>query len=456
MNRIEYLKASVQNSMYRKANWIIRMLSEFTDPPGAAAVSEPYMPFREPLGLFFFDKEGVKHKIDGYSNKDGALFTLLTPFPIDSTWLPNIPQPVNTDFGIMLANSLMVYETFGLKMAYINGEVAVDKIEAAISGRLTNDPEEYVNAVLKGDVPTPAPRILTGPIRDSDPIYVHEYLAINKAIELISSVMDLFTVALTKKTILPPPGIKEYKAELMEHPDFKGKLDDPIVLSRFEDLLKKFDAKALADDPSFKKFTSGKILNDSRKKRFLSMGAEGGFNKPGQVTAITNSLSEGIPTEPDKIVAVFNGARAGSYSRGAETVEGGVAAKKMLAAASNYKIIAGDCKSKLGISRKYTKELVNSLRGRTLIFGDKQVKIPIDEDVSKYLGQTLRTRSPMYCRMKGEVICTACAGDALGRYPTGVALPLTEISAAILGARMKAMHTNALTVNDFDLETLFT
>ena len=449
MKKNDYLKLAFKHKLYRKANWLVRNMSEFAEAPGKPLPTDPYTPMRELQGLFFLDEEGNKIKIDDYRGS-GPLFVPIDKVTVDESWAVNIEGTVETDFGILIANAIMIWEVFGGKLPYINGPVSVDGIEAMIAPRLAPDPNfENVDIPLTPEQRTPIQ------VRDfTGPVYAFENNNMSMGIELIASVMELFTVALTEKTILPPTGIKEFKAKLLK--EYEGRLNDPIVLAEFEDRLKAFDAEYLKDDPSFKKFTSGKILNDSRKKLYLDMGAEGGFAKDGEITAITNSLTEGIPTDPSQMVAAFNGARAGSFSRGAETVEGGVAAKKMLNAAINYVIQQGDCGSKFGLVRTYNKNMVKSLRGRTLIYGSKQVKVPLDAEVGAYLGQTLITRSPMYCKLEGERICSVCAGDALARYETGVALPLTEISAAILAARMKAMHTNALKVNDFDLDTLFT
>lgn len=449
MKKNQYLKLAFKHKLYRKANWLIRNLSEFAEPPGQPLPTDPYTPMREMQGLFFLDEAGEKIKIDDYSGS-GPLFIPQDKVVVDESWAVNIEGTVETDFGILITNAIMIWEVFGGKLPYINGEVSVSGIEKMIAPRLANDPN-YDNI----DVPLTPEQL--EPIKERDftgPIYAFENNNMSKGIELLASVMELFTVALTEKTIMPPTGIDKFKAQLIK--EYGDRLNDPIVLAEYEERLKAYDAEYLKDDPSFKKFTSGKILNDSRKKLYLGMGAEGGFAKAGEITAITESLSEGIPRQPDKLVAAFNGARAGSFSRGAETVEGGVAAKKMLNAAINYVIVQGDCGSKLGLERIYDRSLVGSLRGRTIIYGNKQVKVPMDADTSAYLGQTLITRSPMYCKTPGERICSTCAGDALARYETGVALPLTEISAAILAARMKAMHTNALKVNDFDLDTLFT
>lgn len=454
MQRIDFLHLAFQQKKYRSSAWIVRILSEFHEPAGKPLPTEDLTPIRDARGLYFIDLEGKQERIDDYAPNSGPLFGLLDEAQIDRSWLPNVVGTMTSDVGRLLANALMITEPFGMKIPYINAELSVGTIEKIVASRLEDDPRDILQAKLANRKPIYPEPDWTGEI-DNGPIYVYEMLNMGRGIEILTSVMELYSYAMTRKNILPPTGIKEFKEALIAEYG-EERLNDPVVLSEFEDRLKKFDAEYLKDDPAYKKFVTGKILNDSRKKLFLSMGAEGGFAKGGKITAITSSLYEGIPRDKKKITAVFNGARAGSFSRGAETVEGGVAAKKMLAAANNYVIVDTDCGAMFGLIRTWSKEIVGSLRGRTIMEGTNVFKVGPDDDVSIYIGKNIRVRSPAYCRLDGENICKVCAGEALGRYATGVALPLTEISAAILVARLKAMHTNALKVNDFEIDTVFT
>lgn len=441
MKKLEYLKLAYQNQLYKKKNWCIRVLSEFSETPGSPLPAVAYTPVRDSWGISFVRPDGTLEKIDDHGN--GPLFQPGDVIEVDTSWLSNIREPLTTRFGILLANALLVSTPFSNKIDYINKEVTISGIEKIVSPRLTSNPKPGEEAIVSENA-----QKLGGPI------FVQEYLDLGKGIQLLTSIMELFTIALTEKTVLPPTGLKEYKEKLNQ--EYAGRLHDPVIMAEYEDKLKAFDANYLKDDPSFGKFTSGKILNDSRKKLYLSMGAEGGFSKDGSITPITNSLTDGYPEDPTEYVAIVNGFRAGSFSRGAETVEGGVAAKKMLAAANNYVIRPGDCGATLGLRRFYNKALAPTLQGRTIIIGKEQIKVEIGADTDKYLGQVIAARSPMFCKLTGENICATCAGEAMARYETGIALPLTEISATILAARMKAMHTNSLKVNDFDLNTLFT
>lgn len=438
MKKHEYLRRSYVAKRYLDLDWWVRTLAEFFDPPGKPAPSVPYTLVKQPWGLGCIMEDGKIEKIEDYTQ--GPLFTVKDELEVTPEWLPNITAPVKTRLGLLVSNTLLLACVFGKKIPYINKPFYIEDIESQyIAPRLTSDPQPGEPADLD----------------DPDKIYVFEMLKLNHGIEMINSMMEIFTVALTEKSMLPPPGIDAYKQQLLSDPNLD--LNDPVQLADFESKLKKYAIEThLRDDPSYGKFLTGKILNDSYRKQFLSLGAEGGFRKDGGITGVPFSLSDSVPLDPETYPAIVNGARAGSHSRGFETQEGGVAAKRMLAASNNYVIPDTDCGSDMGLLRYYHPWLIRSLRGRTIIVGKTQKKIESNEDTSAYLGKFVRIRSPLYCRLAGEQICKVCAGEAMGRYTTGISLPLTEISAGILTARLKAMHTNNLVVNDFDLETVFT
>lgn len=431
MKKYDYLRLSFKEKRYLEVDWWIRALSDFADTP--TQPKEPYSLVRQPWGFSVTLPNGELEKLEDYQGS-GPVFTIHDEVVVTPEWMINVQSDMKSMLGIALANAVMLVESFGAKIPYINGEMDVSKIEGIIAPKMNSNPPPGVP-------------------KDPAKFYVDEWLSLSKGSELITSVMELFAIGLTQKTLLPPPGVEDERARLLRDNNYD--LNDPIQLADYESKLLKFDAEYLKGDPSLGKFASGKILKDSRKKLYLSQGAEGGFSKDGSIVGVPTSLSQGMPKDPRQYVATVNGSRSGSFSRGYETMEGGVAAKKMLAASNNYLIEDTDCGSTMGHERVYTPWLINSLRGRTIINGKSQEKVANDADVSVYLGKKIRTRSPMYCRLDGERICKVCAGDAMARFGTGIAIPLTEISHAILIARMKAMHTNSLTVNEFDIKTLF-
>jgi hypothetical protein len=307
--------------------------------------------------------------------------------------------------------------------------------------------EDYVAPLLQ-DTPTDESK------RDPSKYYVDEYVKFVNALQFISNLAQLTAISATPKALVAPPGIKAFKAQLLEK--YKGKLHDPVELSKFEDELLAYDKEFLKDDPAFGSFLSGKILHTARKKMFLNIGADKGFTDSLEVIPVTNSLEEGWPTDPTEYTAMMNSLRSGSFSRGAETVKGGVSAKVLLRAANNYTIQDTDCQTKLGITRLYDDKVIGKLIGRYVIVNGSATLIESEEQARQYLDKKILVRSPMYCRLEGPNLCRICAGEKLFKFPTGITIPLTEISSIILATSLKAMHSNVLSTAKIELNKHFT
>lgn len=231
---------------------------------------------------------------------------------------------------------------------------------------------------------------------------------------------------------------------------YKGKLHDPVELSKYEKELQDFDDAYLKDDPTYGRFTSGKIKNIARKKMFLGLGAEDGFEQTLNVTPVVNSLEDGWPTETQQYTAMMNASRAGSFSRGSETVKGGVSAKVMLRAAGNMKIIDTDCGTPLGINRELNQSNIKQLIGREVRIKNQWLLVKNLSDAEHLMGQRLIVRSPMFCKLDGDNFCTHCVGVKLAENKNGISIALTEISSKIMTALLKAMHGKVLSTHRMD------
>ena len=319
-------------------------------------------------------------------------------------------------------------------MDFITGRISVDKIEDMVAPKLLDTPNE-------------------GEERSNLYFYVDEYIKFRDSLEFINTLSQLCTWSATPKNITPPKGIKEFKAKLDK--EYEGKLDNPVILAEYEAKLKQFDNDYLEDDPSNDTFITKKIRENSRKKLFLTLGGESGFEDNINFTTIKSSLSEGWSTDPKEFAAMMNNLRSGSFARGAETVKGGVAAKVLLRAANNYRIVDDDCGTRLGIRRKYNEDNINYLVGRKIFLGNNTISIDTIEDAKKYIGKDLIVRSPMFCKSANETICINCSSNALSQYKTGITIPLTEISAIILATSMSKMHSTILSIAELGVDEGF-
>ena len=434
MKRIDYLKLAIKHRLYAKLKWII---SAFSITKSKKENPFPGQLVREEWGYSFksFEVSNLEWiKIED-ADPSKPLFSFKDTLIIDPSWLPNVSQETQTTVGNVLWNAVLLVEAFGNKFPFVTGKMKIKAIENQIAKKLSSTPK-------------------AGEPRSAALFYADELVVFNKNVTFITSASQLACYAATPKTMVPPTGIKEFKAKLIE--EYKGKLHDPLVMAEFESKLKAFDAEFLKGDPADGTFIDGKIKEITRKKMFLTSGGEVGFGSGIEVVPVINSLADGWPTDPEQYTAMMSSLRAGSYSRGAETVNGGVTAKVFLRAANNYRITPGDCGSKFGRRFRVSKLKIKRLIERSIVDNGQVVFIPDAATASNYLGKTVVLRSPMYCKANGESICSVCAGKRLSENPDGISIAVTEESAIILTSSLKKMHGTVLSTARLDLKEIFT
>lgn len=431
MKKIDYLKLAISLKLYEKKKWVVSAFS--ITKPKEVKENYPGKIIAESWGYSFVDAGGEIQKID---DCDPALplFRFKDKVTVDNTWMANVPAPIETTLGNLLFNVVCVLSSFGPKMPYQQGRVSVDGIEELVAPLLKDTPTKEAD-------------------RSNEYYYVDEYVKFVDALQYLSTFSQLCTWSATRRSILPPTGVQDFKAAL--NVKYEGRLTDPVELAKYESELLAFDEKYLEGDPANGTFVKGKIKNTARKQLFLNIGAEGGFTQSLSVVPVINSLDQGWPTEPTQFTSMMNGGRFASYSRGAETVKGGVSAKYLLRAANNFSIKDVDCGTKLGIRRLYTQSGLDGLVGRYVIEGGKSVFVENINGAGNYLNKPVIVRSPMYCKLPGDTICKVCAGARLSQFPTGVTIPLTEISGIILTASLKLMHKTSVTTAKLSIKSAF-
>lgn len=254
-----------------------------------------------------------------------------------------------------------------------------------------------------------------------------------------------FVQAASEKTLLPPKGIQEKKeaivkrmiAELGEDA-FKSQVN----IVKLEEELKKIDAEWLKDDPTFGIVTSGKVLNNSRKELFLTVGGIESFDdEVVDSTFVVNSLLEGWPEDKELFTAMVNALRAGSLARAIDTQNGGLLAKMILRAIGSYIIKKdSDCGTKLGSEFKVTPENIETIRNRHIIYNSNTYLLDTDEKMKEYIGKDILIRSPKYCNLVGENYCGKCVNKLLNDNIDGIKNEVTTVAQIVLYEAMKKMH----------------
>lgn len=429
----QYLLYAIQKKLHLDVTWYRYCFTVIRESEASKNKSYPGKLIQEPFGFFYLDDELKLVKIQTDKKTTEPLFDKREPVTIDKNWIATVKvDKLETTIGRLIAN-LFLYESFGTKIDYINQKFVPSDIEKKIAPVLQSDPKP-------------------GQPDDPSAIYVRDNLMFCKSVSLVETLSPIFSNSVSRVGVLPPPGRKEFKAELLKK--YEGRLHDPVEMSKFEEELGKFDDNYLKNDPSYGTFMKGKTAK-ARSKLFMTQGGESNnFTGSLEVTPIIPALEDGIALDKAGFTASANTIRFGSFARGAETVNGGVVAKGLNNAADNWVVVEGDCGSKLGITRVYTGSETSLLVGRSTIIDGKTVKIETKEDAGKFDGKAVILRSPQYCKMESTRTCTTCATPEISVYKRGVTIPLGEVSGGILSDSLKIMHDSSLTAATMDLKSV--
>lgn len=381
--------------------------------------------FKIEKNKYFILMNNEYRELQGKTSKE-PIFTLKDKILLFNADMVNIKDKVDTTIGRAIVNYILLAKNFGAKLDYINDGVGASKFEDVV-----------VEALKK------------------DEVTVEEYINFVNSCTMLQGLSRIVTIAATYKVLTPPPNLEKFKKDLIAEFDKKyGKswVKNEVNVIEFGNRLKEEDAKYLADDPTNNKLLSGKVKENARAKMYLSFGADAGFNEVGaDASMVFNSLLEGYPEDKEQLAAIYNSSRAGSFSRGAETQDGGVLAKVALRSTANLTIEPGDCGAKQGKELYVTKDLAKALNGRYLIKNNKIEKI---EDGSKLVGQTIMLRSPMYCNYRHPTFCSACVGDNLANYRKGATVEATLLSNTILTLSLKKMHNATKKIHTVELSEM--
>lgn len=422
MNINDYIKLVIQSRAYTKKHWIFSAfaLVRETDEQKERNIY-PGRLLQEPYGYYTYNQDLEKVKLS-FSPKNGEpLFTKDTVVTVDSSTLPMVSGTIQTKLGVLLINLICLHECFGAKIPYQDGKLSPGKLERKIAERL----------------------VTTGKESKPEDISVKDYLKFTEAVAFVESLAPIFVQSISKAGLLPPPGRFEFRQQLLKK--YEGKLTDPVEMAKFENELAAFDDEYLKkNDPTYGKFMSGKA-KAARSKMYLSQGGEtNSFVDAMDVTPIIPSLEEGIPMDQKGFTAISNTIRYGSFSRGAETVNGGVIAKGVQRASDNWIIQQEFCGTPFTKDFHVTPHNQDELKGRYILIGKERIVVESTEQAGSYLGQRVKLYSPQYCKAKGLKSCRVCSGETLSLFPEGIQIPLMNVSSGILKDSLKKMHNTTL------------
>ena len=431
MRKEQFFKKAIEYRRYRDKSWILNAFS-VNKPSEQDKIEEYSIHYVQTdngqMDVHFYAEDG-RVEIDDYQfdpDNPQPPFKFREPITVTRELIPNLETDEHrTSYGNLLANLILIVEPFGSKITYKEGRFSIKDIEKVIERRLTTTPED-------GE-------------RDENAIYVDEYNKFRKAAGLIEGLSQLCVPSASKKTLTTHPDVPKRRQELIEQN--KDRLDDPTIIAKIEAELKKLDQEHLQGDDSEGFFIKGKTLDPGRKKAHLMVGLEEAFGDPDTAALITNALSEGIDVE--KLPAMINSLREGSFDRGHQTMLGGVVSKTVLRIMQNTKIIEDDCGSDLGIRVDIDQSNRDELVGNFII-EDGEVKELTDENIDRYLNTSVLLRTPLFCRTEGDDFCQTCIGRRYEGHERGLATAASSVGSTFMSIFMASAHAKALETTTYN------
>lgn len=395
---------------------------------------------KEPFGYFYLDETLTRQPIEmnGIDMKK-PLFYKYDEIVLKRGDIENLKEDtVKTTVGRLLLNALAIVPAFKDKIPYIN-----------TSKFSPSDVENIFAKNLQDAVKNEA---------DKKPgmFYVDEKLLFDKAVGFIENLSRLFARSITEKGLVPAPGKDKFIKDTLAK--YEGKLTDPVEMVKFQTELADYDKKYLEEeDPTYDLFMSGKKILGARSRSFMTQGGEtNAFTNSLKMVPIIQPLTDGIDLHPEQFSAVSNTIRYGSFSRGLETVNGGVAAKALMTALDTWMIDSHDCGVPYGVHRTYQEDEIYKVINRYVLLNGKPTLIPSMEEAKALIGKEIIIRSPQYCRKKKTHTCAICAGVDLSKFENGLVIPAMETSSGIMSDSLKKMHDTTASSNRMVLSKVVT
>lgn len=432
----DYFMLGLRNKLHLKRHWMNNLFYVVLEMPKHGN-DYNYCLHKDSDGIYFFTPgTEVKVYIDEY--KEGrALLHFRDRFTLEPGEVINYRgrEAIDTTYGNIYVNDMVSVIPFGDMFEFQTGLFDLKKLEAGILKVFKDDPPGISDEDL----------VMAPP----GEIYVNQYVRFAEHILTLPAYADGLVTASTPKSLMCSPRRNEVRGKWLK--DNASRLTDPAAVAELSALMKEIDDEYLEGDESNEFYRSKAKLEGARKRVHYMFGAESAFTDGTKVDLISKALDEGL--DMDKLPAMFNSLRAGSYNRGAQTALGGESTKTIYRMVGTVRIVEPDCNSPIGIPTIMYPYIAKDLVGYAMV-KDGVSTVLNTELIDKLMGQTVEIRGPMTCKSgrdvekgilgKGKNICAVCAGASLAENPNGIPAAAAGVGGRFLSLFMAKMHASVL------------
>ncbi|WP_289293974.1 hypothetical protein [Romboutsia ilealis] len=276
---------------------------------------------------------------------------------------------------------------------------------------------------------------------------------LDKTQHLSMSLHHVICGSFTMNTLMPNKDAMKYRDKFVKEHKKELEAGDVTLAVKLEKDVMDIAKEKLANDHGMDLYDSGARGSFGNNFKTISL-MKGPIYNPilGRFEVVTTNFMEGI--DKKDIATYANGVVAGAYPKAVGTQESGYLAKQLVAALQTVVLDkkGSDCGSKGYITVTITPELKNDFNYRYIIEGNKLVLID-DSNLDKYVGKTVKMRSPMYC--VGKKLCRVCAGTIHEKLEIeNIGLTSTKVASTLLNLSMKKFHDTSTKTNEINLNKM--
>ena len=261
------------------------------------------------------------------------------------------------------------------------------------------------------------------------------------------------TTSFSPNVIKVPPAVKKLHKELNKKYEKALNENDPIASEKIEKALASKTMECLKGDYGLDLYVSGArgSMKNNYKNINLTRGAIPNV-ETGGYDIIKGSLMDGL--DKKDVAAHSNSILSGAYAKGVETQNTGYLSKE-LASSMQSEVLddpGSDCGTHKTLDILITAKNTNDYMYRYIVENEKLVCLTPDV-IKKYIGKTVKMRSPMFCL--STHICSKCAGEQF--YKLGkkfIGLTTTKVATTLTNLNMKKFHSNLIEANPIDINDM--
>lgn len=419
MRREEFLAKACLSEAWRRLVWRMGIFAVCKFP--ADEKPEPYdINYIDGIA-HYFSPETHQWEIIEDVEKDTEIFYVDDAFAVTPDNYPGLKESKKTTVGRYVYNWIVTQYAFGTRMPYYEGKNPKE-LEREIFSRC-----------LESDDDNPEDE------ESIRPAMVGKFVqAINELRPMCGVIAPTGSI---RSLYIHPDAEKVLKALLEKYKDDLSAAN----IKKIEDAMDALDKEWLSGDQSIK-FYSSKKSRARRRKLFYFYGIESSFKEGNDFTLIPKSLISSSKME--YLVDKFNNARAGSYSRGAETAKGGEMVRILSMIFMNHRIVKGDCGTKLRVTVLLNEANKKRYIGMTADHNGKLIEVD-KAFVEANMGKYIKLRRPFLCQMEHIDCCSACSSELKAEEPEAVFVEITSGMSNVMGAAMSAMHGSDNNVVEF-------